>query len=595
MDAYLDTLVTVCKTYDSMPHGVKTEYLREQAARLNRAPQTLLGEFKRVLGWSSKRRTRSDKGATRISAGAMEFAGTLQRESVRKNGKSSMPTTVAVGITAQNGHSIDVTPDHFRRAMRERGLDVKTQTRATPHVRVRATHPNHVHEVDASMCLVYYLKNGKQGVMREDAFNKNKPHNLAGIKLKCWRYVLWDAASSAIKVRYFEAAGESQQLLLDFLIWAWATDDQSAPYGVCDMLYMDPGCAMTAYSVQALCEALGVEMRNHMPGVARATGGVESAHQIVETQFECRLLAEPVDNCAELNTAVRTWYRAYNANEISGQDCRLNRNGFRASRRDLWMTPVAGVTLRELPEASLCRALATSRPQERKVMGGLEISVKHPKAKTMRRYSVKGLDGVNVGDTVTVRPLVYGDCEIRIHVQRFDGADLAYTLQPRAELDQFGNHLDSPVWGTYESLPATINELTGKRMEALAYPGMTSDEIRKARNKSTPPLKRADGTTINAHRYLADVKVTTALPRRGETINVPDHVSVAPPTPLTHFAACKAIVGLLRRPLTTEENDQVKSWYPDGVLEDGVPMVAQCIDNGTTPFNVGRAPLRAVS
>lgn len=589
--SYQSTICDLAREYATLPHGSKTAFLENAAAARQTSKQTLLKELARVAGWSSGRKTRSDKGKTRVGVDAMQFVGTLQRESMRKNGKSTMAVTTATGIARANDVDVNVTPDHLQRLLKSRHMDMRQQTRLTPHVTMRAEHPNHVHQVDPSLCVVYYLK-GEQHIIKREEFYKNKLDNVAKLQWKCWRYVLWDAASSAIKVRYVEAAGESQHNLLEFLLWAWSTGDQQVPYGVCRMLYMDPGSAPTAFSIKTLCEALGVRVENHMPGVARATGGVENAQNIVETQFESRLRTEPVADCEALNNAVQSWTCAWNADAIDGQDCKLKRRGrVWGARRDLWMKITAD-EMRFLPPIEVCRALAEGKPQERKVKPGLFISYVHPMQKRTRYYPVRGLDGVNVGDMVTVRPLVFpeGEMAIRIRLPRYDGEALVYDLRPEAELDGFGQPMDSPVWGeAYKSLPATETELISRGLDQLAFPGKNAEEIKKARTKNATPMLKADGTTINAHSYLADVKVTTALPRRGETINVPDHVSVAPPTPLTHFAACKAIVGLLRRPLTVDENAQVRAWYPDGVLEDSVPMVAQCVANGTTPFNVGRA------
>lgn len=593
--SYQATIVEVAREYQSLPRGGKTKYLQEVAETLNCSYDKLLKELRKVAGWNSGRKTRCDKGSTKVDAAALEFVGTLGREGIRKNGKSTMAVTTALGIAQANGHMPGVSSGRFREVLKARRMDRESQTQNKPHKTMRAEHPNHVHQVDPSLCVVYYV-NGEQKIIKDEEFYKNKLGNVAKLQWKCWRYVLWDAASSAIKVRYVEAAGESQHNLLDFLLWAWSDTEQQVPYGAPRMLYMDPGSAPSAFSIKTLCEAMGVKVENHMPGVARATGGVESAQNIVETQFESRLRTEPVSSCEALNRAAQAWSVAWNADEIPGQDCRLKRRGVVVgTRRNLWML-ITQDELRCLPPPEVCRALAVGKPQERKVKQGLHISYAHPMAKRTRYYPVRGLDGVNVGDTVTVHPMVYPlDAHaIRIKLPRYDGADLVYDVLPEADLDRFGQPLDADVWGgVYRSLPATDADRVGKRLDQLAYPGMNQEEIRKARAKNATPMLKPDGTTIHAHSYLADVKVTTALPRRGETIDVPDYATPAPVAPLTHFAACKRIAAQLGRALSPDENAQVRAWYPEGVPEDSLPMVATCVANGTTPFNAQRAPLRA--
>lgn len=589
-------LADIARTLDTLGHGQRTAYVAQQAAFFGLAKQTLFAQLKREVGWQSGRKARADKGRTRASDAAMKLAATLQREGMRKNAKSTMALTTTNSVLVGNGVDAGVTTDHLQRVMRARKLDRQSQTRATPHVTMRAPHPNYLHQVDPSLCVVYYLK-GEQRIMREDEFYKNKLENFAKVKFKTWRYTLWDAASSAIKVRYFQAAGETQKNLAEFILWGWSTGERKAPYAVPYHLGLDPGSANTAHGIKALCEALGVELIVHAPGAARVNGGVENAQNLIETQFESRLRFEPVDTVEQLNRAAEAWNVAWNENLIAGMDCRLSRRGqIIGARADLWRL-IKAEQLRFLPPLDVCRALMEGKTIERKVMGGLTITFKHPQAQIVRRYSVAGIDGLCVGDMVRVSPLVYGDCSIRIRVARYNGEDSVHRVEPEARLDQFGQPEDAPVWGeTYAALPATTAEKRGRELDALAFPGLDEEGIRKARNANkTPLLGVLDGKNLKAHSYLQDIVTPSTLPKRGETIDVPDHVTPAPVVPLTHFAACKLIATRLNRALTPDENAQVRAWYPDGVPEESLPLVATCVANGTTPFNALRAPLRAVS
>ena len=583
------TLATIAQRLDTLGRGERTAFIEREAAFYGVAASTMWDRLRREVGWSSGRKARSDKGKTKVPEAAMMLASALSREGIRKNGKSTMALTTANSILVANDVQTGVTVDHLQRVLRARGLDRASQTRDSAHVTMRAPHPNFLHQVDPSLCVVYYLK-GEQRIMREDEFYKNKLENFAKVKFKTWRYSLWDAASSAPKFRYYQAAGETQINLAEFILWAWATGERKAPYGVPLHLGLDPGSANTAHAIKALCEALEVKLIVHMPGAARVSGGVEGTQNLIETQFESRLRFEPVETCEQLNAAADAWCNAWNENLIPGMDCRLHRRGVTiGARADLWRL-IKAEQLRFLPPIEVCRALMEGRTIERKVGSGLTITFKHPQARTVRRYMVAGIDGLSVGDTVSVSPLVYGDCSVRIRVKIYNGEDRVYRIEPEAQLDQFGQPSDAPVWGeTYASLPDTISDKAGKAIDRLAFPGLDEDGIRKARNKNTTPLLGVlDGKNLNAHSHLKNIVQPSTLPKRGETISVPDHVSVAPAVPLTHFASCKAIVALLQRPLTVDENAQVRAWYPDGVLEDNVPMVAQCVANGTTPFNAGR-------
>jgi hypothetical protein len=64
---------------------------------------------------------------------------------------------------------------------------------------------------------------------------------------------------------------------------------------------------------------------------------------------------------------------------------------------------------------------------------------------------------------------------------------------------------------------------------------------------------------------------------------VPDHVTVEV-VPMSHFAACCELVRLLGRSLSGEENAQVQAWCPDGINEAHLPVMAECLQSGLTPF-----------
>ncbi|PXZ46053.1 integrase, partial [Pseudomonas aeruginosa] len=97
----------------------------------------------------------------------------------------------------QNGIHLGVSNAQLNRLMAARSLNVASQRQVDPVQALRAPHPNYLHEVDPSLCLLYYLK-GRQHIMREREFYKNKLENFAKVKLKVWRYVLYDRASGAL-------------------------------------------------------------------------------------------------------------------------------------------------------------------------------------------------------------------------------------------------------------------------------------------------------------------------------------------------------------------------------------------------------------
>lgn len=565
---------------DNVGHGQRGPILDEAQAFLGYSRQTIYRLLKQVCGWSSERKARTDKGKMTVSSESLLALATMSRESVRDNGKQTMFTTTARGILEQNGHEINVSNATLNRLMRQRKLNVKAQQVANPVQSLRALHPNHAHEIDPSLCLIYYMKN-KQHIMRDRDFYKNKLENYAKVKYKVWRYTLYDKASGIIIPWYVEAAGENQHSLFQFLMFAWGKQDGRLFHGVPQLLYWDKGSANTSSAIKNLLDHLEVKYLEHEAGNARAKGGVENANNIIETQFESRLKFQPVSSIDELNHAAMNWAEAYNANRLPGQDTRLRRIGLSepVSRQSLWQH-ITAEQLRTLPSIEVCQALMASREQERQVKADLTISFKHPQSESSLVYSLKGLDGIAVKDKVSVRSLVYGDCAIQIEVPRYDGESLIYRIEPDRNFDKFGQRLDAPVIGEeYKSKGDTEIEQAAKEMDQVAYPNMTEDEIKKAKQKQVAPF----GGKLNTLSYLDDINHPAYFEQKGNEIETPEHLKPATTT-LTLTAALMRITSSIGRRLTTDENKWLSARYQDGVPEDSLDSLIRTF---TTPVAVG--------
>ena len=575
-----DYLNNVAKKLDSVGHGQRGPILNEAQEFLGFSRQTIYRHLKQVCGWSSERKARVDKGKMTVSSESLLALAAMNRESIRDNGKQTMFTTTARGILEQNGHEINVSNATLNRLMRQRKLNVNAQKVANPVQSLRALHPNHVHEIDPSLCLIYYMKN-KQHIMRDRDFYKNKLENYAKVKYKVWRYTLYDRASGIIIPWYVEAAGENQHSLFQFLMFAWGKQDGRLFHGVPKLLYWDKGSANTSSAIKNLLDHLEVKYEAHEAGNARAKGGVENANNIIETQFESRLKFQPVNSINELNDAAMKWAEAYNSNRLPGQDTRLHRAGLSepVSRQSLWQH-ITAEQLRTLPSIEVCQALMASREQERQVKADLTISFKHPQADSSLIYSLKGLDGIAVKDKVSVRSLVYGDCAIQIEVPRYDGEALIYRVEPDRNYDQFGQHLDAPVIGEeYKSKGDTKIEQAAKAMDQVAYPDMTEDEIKKAKQKQVAPF----GGKLNTLSYLEDINHPAYFEQKGSEIDTPEHLKPATTT-LTLTAALMRITSEIGRKLTTDENKWLSARYNDGVPEDSLDSL---IHTFKTPIAVG--------
>jgi hypothetical protein len=562
----------LARKLDAARHGQTSELVREAAAFLSWSSQTVYRQLARVAGWSSGRKARSDKGSTCVSTEALVKIASAQRESIRDTLKQTMHTPASRGVMEQNGQHYGVSNGHINRLLRDRKLNVATQLRAKPVQHLRAPHPNHTHEVDPSLCLVYYLK-GKQYIIRDREFYKNKLDGLAQVKFKCYRYVLYDKASATIIPWYTEARGEDQHSLFQFLMFAWGRQEGRPFHGVPRFLFWDKGSANGATAIHSLLEALDVQPLEHETGNPRAKGGVENGNNLVETQFESRLRFEPVHDVVALNRAAAAWANAYNANLIPNQDTRLKRPGLERpeARYDLWQL-IAQEQLRLLPSESVCRALMTSRAEERKVQGDQTITFRHPAADRSAIYSLRGLDGINVGDKVEVRALVYGECAVQVRVPRYDGEMLVYRIEPMTEFDRFGQDLHGAVIGDeYKRARKTDAEHAATLMDQAAYPGLNADEIKAARNRKAVPFDNK----LNAHGYLQEVDIPTRLPRRGSEIETPAHATAS----VARLSAEEVMFRVVReigRYLSPEEHAFMAQRYADGAPEDQIKaLIAQ--------------------
>lgn len=552
---------------DAAEHGGKGALLDEARALYGWSTGKLYTELERQAGWTSGRKTRTDKGRSRQGEDALHVVAALQRGSVRANGKQTMFTPLAASIAATNGHDITVSARQINRLTRARRLGVAQQQESHAPVQLRSLHPNHVHQVDPSLCLVYYLR-GEQKIIRDDEFYKNKLEKLAKVQWKVWRYVLWDHASGLVLPWYVQAAGESPLNLYKFLMHAWGQQPGRRFHGVPKVLMWDKGSANTAFAVQNLLRALEVESITHAAGNARAKGGVENANNLVETQFESRLRFDPVHSVEEMNARATQWAEAYNANALPHQDTRLRREGIPAvARYDLWMK-IRQDELRLLPPEPVCQHFLEGKTITRKVSRDMTVSYAHPRAEGSRRYALDGIAGVCAGDVLEISPLLFGDCAIRVRVPRFDGEDVHHRLEPIADLlDDYGRPLSAPVIGeTWARRADTDADRAGKMLDGLLFPGMTAEQMDKARRGNAALM----GGMVDAVRHLEHIEIPAALPRKGKDISIAAPVFEAPP--MTHFEASKALRG--RGIERADLYPWLAAQYPDGVPEVELDTIA---------------------
>lgn len=549
-------LLSFAQRLEAARHGEKKVILAEVEQALCWSKDKFYRELKN-LGWNSGRKLRKDAGRTCLAEDTINHAAALLATGTRANGKQIMELPNAASILTANGFDVDCSTSTLRRVLRNRQASAKQLAAPTAHLQLKSLHPNHVHQVDPSLCLLYYPP-GRQGkiqkFMDDDDFYKNKPQNLEKVaNLRVWRYVLTDHTSGTIRVRYFEAAGENSMMLYQFLLWAWGehNDSRCPMRGLPNVLLMDKGSANQSIAMKRALRALDVELLDHKAKNARAKGQVENANNLVEKLFESRILLEPVHSVDELNQKAEAWQNAYNANTIPGYDAKHGRHGM--ARYENWLTIRSYTTVRELPAPDVCRWLLTHKAESRKVARDLSISATHPCDKRSRKYDLSGLAGIYVGLEVLVTPLVLSsDAELLVYCT-FQNSEQCHQVKPVA-LDHNGFVMDGAVIGTeFKGKPDTSMEKARKQALQTAFPNLTDEEIAKARQKKATPF---DGK-LDALSHLQDAYNPTYMPVKGEQVET--GFETPNQRQLSGLALIQAALHRLDRPLTPDENQWLRA------------------------------------
>lgn len=583
-------LVALRDQLDAAPHGESRPMVERFAMGLGRSTNTVYTWLRQYAGYESGRKERADKGTSRLPRDTLLFIAAAKREGVRMNGKQTMPIAVAMNVADANGIEVNVSESQIARLLRQQHMDTASALAARPKSELRSEHPNHVHEIDPSLCLLYYM-GGQQHLMTERKFYKNKQENYAKIKLKVWRYVRYDHFSGVIDVRYYESAGESQAVLFDFLLWTWGKQEGRLNYGVPKMLLWDKGSANTSHGIQNLLDALGVQHETHAAGHAWAKGGVEQANNLVETQFESRLRIEPVNDIHELNDAARRWARDWNANMLKHIDARVIRaSGEPLVRDDLWAlilrTPSALVAM---PSREICQWFMTGRENERQV-NNLAISFAHAELGRSARYDLRPwAEFIYNRQKLTVTPLLMRDGVLRVEIPRAGAEPLLVEVEPVRDFDAAGRSMSAQMIGEGYVRPVeSAGEEVVRRLAVAAYgEGTTVDGAETLRENNARPFQALnDGKGAKAHGYLgAEEEVQRLVPLAGDTTTEAVRaagraVREVQAEPLNHVQAATRLRALVGDAWTAEHFAWLAQRHPNGVQEDALGAIAAEIKGG---------------
>lgn len=588
----LDFLRALRTRLESARHGQAGALVADAAARLGCSAQQVYTKL-RGVGWSSGRKLRVDKGDTKVTPAEVFAVAGLIAASLRDNGKRLLAVDDAIEIALSNGLLRErVSPATMQRLMRLHACHPAELARATPHQDLRSLHPNHVWQLDASICVLYYLRSGGLAVMDEVQFNDNKPANVAKVAdRRVIRYVVTDHCSGAFFVRYYLAAGESQALVFDFLMEAMAQAPNRVMHGVPWTLVWDKGAANMAHGIRALLHALSVRHWAHKTGNARAKGQSEVTHNLIERGFEGRLAMMKVEGIEHLNGCLDEWQRAYNASEVH------TRHG--QTRWAMWQT-IRPEQLRVVPPLEVCRELLVAKPQTRVVKGNLTVQYT-VKGHEPAVYSVAEIPGVRVGMELLVTANPYRAPAINVVTEDERGQTRYYVCDPIAR-DQFGflvtaatigEEFKRPIDTAVDTARKDLAEAAfgtrdlddaaeAKRRGAVAFDGQV-DPMRPVReqNASLPAHMRRKGTLMDVqnpvHTPTLHDHMAAERRRDGHSLDVPNQVRLEE-RPLDLVAALQQLKARLGRSPSVQEAQAVREWYPDGVPESDLDAIVQRLE-----------------
>ena len=562
----VERLVQVRQAAQAAPRGGKQAIYAAACAELGMSAATLHRHLGKITV-KPERKQRSDAGDVALSRTEAIAISAALMVSHRKTNKRLMSIGQAVEVMRANGEvraertdpatgEVSTLSDSaIARALRHYSLHPDQLNRPTPAVELKSLHPNHVWQVDASLCVLYYLnartatESGLQ-VMDRDKFYKNKPANLKRIEAdRVWSYEITCHYSSAIYVHYVMGA-ESGSNLAECFISATQKREGDPFHGVPFILMMDMGSANTSGLFTNLARRLQVKTIAHAPGNARATGQVEKARDLIERGFESGLRLRPVRDLAELNAQAQRWARWFNATRIH------TRHG--KTRYDAWLT-IAAEQLRLAPSVEICQALLTEKPETRKVTDQLTVSYKG------REFDVRHVPGVMVGEkiTVTLNPWIADAAQI-VGTDA-DGNEVLHSV-PLVLRNEAGFREDANTIGEDWARPAdTQLEANRREVERFAMDASTDAEAEAKRRAKATPF----GGRIDPGKVIDQAPERTFMPRRGTDLAPTTTTSktVLSARVLTQFEAA-AQLRARGLEMTRETVASLRAWHPDGVAED---------------------------
>ncbi len=567
----LAAAVPYVEKWSAAGHGQKALVVSEACAALGGcSAHTFHKLARRLVGRGRKKR--ADAGAIALSRDEAQMISAYMLASFRRNGKQLCSVKDALKELRANGaiRAERVTPDGeilglsesaISNALRAYHLHPEQLNQPTPHTHLSSPCPNHCWQMDASVCVLYYLP--KSGAMiremKESEFYTGKLENFEKIKgLMVIRYLITDHRSGMFRLRYTVGA-ESGDNACEHLIQCMQkpADARGMLYGVPRFLMVDPGSAQTGRKFRRLCRRLGIELIINKAGNARAKGQVEKGHDQVETGFEhaLRLLAHELRGLDDLNRLADLWQRHFNTLEIH------SRHG--KPRWDVWalITPTQLVLP---PSVERCQDLATKDPESRKVNGDMAVSWAN------EFYSVRHVPGAAQGQDVMVCQNPWRDNELVLVREDADGREIQFPLphMARDEAGQFIGEFAAVIGENYTRPADTVLDTNRKEVQRLIANTSSQKEAEKRlANSSFVPLAQFAIDPLKTER---ETELPAVLERAATQLEIDGERIEAPISLIDILLLAREALG---RRVTPDEYEFLSRRFANGGTPDQVQRV----------------------
>lgn len=576
-------LARIAQQAADAPHGQRTAIYQAGARELGVSVQTLQRKLKEVSVRKPRKR-RSDAGQSALPLDEARMISAVLLESIRANNKQLSTIERAVERLRSNhlilAGRVDERTGEFRplscgaiaRALRTYKLHPEQLLKDAPAVSLASKHPNHVWQVDASISTQFYLAGDGAHQMSKAEFYDGKPGNLKRIeRQRLWRYVVTDHTSGTLYVEYVLGA-ESAMNLCNVLINAMQKRHAADPFhGVPWMLMTDPGAAMTSGIFRNLCRAMSIELVINQVGNARAKGQVEQAHNIVEREFESALKFQAATSLEQINGWAGQWMRYFNATSIHTRT--------RRSRYAVWQL-IKPEELRLAPSVEVCRELAVSTPEQRKVSNLLRVSFRG------HAFDVSSVPDVMVGDKLLITRNCWRDEDSAVVVVTGAGGHEVYHVVERIGLDDFGFAQTSATIGEQFKRHAQTPAQTSRTLLEQIATGTNSEaDAAAARKAKALPF----GGLIDPHKHVTDTTLPAYLPRRGTSLNV--NAPTVEQALLSHVEAAKLLRPRMADRWAAETFSWLQQQYPEGIALEQLDAIEAELKR---PVEVMRTPLSLV-